>query len=117
MLYSIENKVDCYICIFDGIDLKVKCVENNDGTVNVYIKLNGCNPMHSILLGSFNEECEFYTAIRFVIQKEDQLNNKTMYSIVDKNYLNEFLEEIYFFVIENNVAATLDDNDVSFWDF
>ena len=112
-----ENKADCYICMFDGIDLKVKCVDNNDGTVNAYIKLNGCNPLHSMLLGNFKEECEFYTAISFEIKKEDQLNNKSMYSTVDKNYLNDFLEEIYSFVVENNVAATLDDKDISFWDF
>ena len=116
MLYSIEKNCDSDIYSFNGIDLKIKSVENNDSTVKVYIKYNGCNPLISMLFGNFGEEYDL-CSICFDVEYEIPKKDNSMYSIVAKDSLNDFIKEIYFFVVENNVAKTLGDKDVCIWDF
>ena len=40
-----------------------------------------------------------------------------MYFIVNSNDLEKFVNEIYFFIMENKVENKLNEQDVAIWDF
>lgn len=117
MLYNIEREQDYDIYTFDDMDLRIKCVEKNNDTVNVYIKLNGCNPLLSMLFGSFAEYCDLDCSIEFEVEHEIPKKDNSLYIIVSKDFLNDFIEEIYMFVFENKVSNKISDKDICLWDF
>lgn len=97
-MYNVEEKDDYSVYTFNGINLKIKCVENIDN-VNVYIDFDGYNPLFSMLIGDFEAECEL-DSINF----ETKTNSDGMYAVVSKEQLTVFIKEIYFFIMENKAA-------------
>ena len=98
-MYNIEEKDGYSVYTFNGIDLRIKSVENMDNAF-VYINYKGYNPLISMLFGDFRAECEI-DSIEFEVQRENGTDDNTMYAIVNKDDLIEFIKEIYFFVMEN----------------
>ncbi|WP_295090446.1 hypothetical protein [Ruminococcus sp.] len=115
MLYNIESRIDCDIYTFDSIDLKIKCVENKDD-VCVHINYNGYNPLLSMLCGGFESECDI-DSISFKVKKESTEKDNSMYAIVEKGGLIGFVNEVYFFVMENDLENKLKESDKSVWTF
>lgn len=120
MFYKTLEK-DGY-CVYtfncDGIDLKIKSVDN-EGDDYVYINYNGSNPLSHMLWGNFAEECEFLCSIKFEVEKENFTENSTMYAIVNNDDLINFIKEIIFFIMENkNVLDQLiTTKDKNIWSF
>lgn len=115
-MYRIEKKENYILYIFNKIDLKIKVSESNL-LKKVYIILKGYNPLFSMLLGNFADECEFYSLIKFDAQCEINGKTNTLYCIIKKDDLDIFIEEIYSFIIENDVGNTLNDSDKVIWSF
>lgn len=82
----------------------------------MYIKYKGYNPLLAMLLGSFVEECEM-DSISFTIKKEDSKKDNTMYAVVNKEDLIVFINEAYFFIMENNLDNKLCIRDKNIWFF
>lgn len=102
MLYNILKKDGYCVYSFNGIDLKVKSVDN-EGDVFVYINYNGFNPLLTMLFGDFESECEI-DSINFEVKKENGIDDNTMYAIINNDDLIGFLKEIYCFIMENRVV-------------
>ena len=115
-MYQVEKLNDGELYTFNGSNLRIKAIEENEN-VRVYINYNGHNPLFSMLFGNFAEECEI-DSISFEVKTEQErsIYNST-YAVVKKADLIGFIKEVYFFVIENNVANKLDDKDKIIWSF
>ncbi len=112
-MYTIIEKENFNIYVFDKIDMSMKIVDN--GTAKkVYIDYKGYNPAFSMLIGGFEAECEM-DSIEFDVDKEN--GNNTMYFIINSNDLDAFVNEIYFFIMENKVENKLNEQDLVIWDF
>ena len=98
-MYNIQEKDGYCVYTFNGIDLKIKSVENKDNCF-IYINYNGYNPLMTMLFGDFESECEI-DSIGFEVRRENGVNDHTMYAVVNKDDLIGFVKEIYFFVMEN----------------
>ena len=114
-MYTVEEKDGYSVYTFNGINLKIKCIDNKE-KVYVYINYNGYNPLLAMLLGSFESECEM-DSISFTVRKEDSKKDNTMYAVVNKEDLIGFIKEIYFFIMENNLDNKLCIRDKNIWSF
>lgn len=115
-MYRIEKEENYVIYIFNGIDLRVKVV--NKGLLsNVYIKYDGYNPLFSMLLGNFEEECEI-DALYFEIERIENYGTEAYYFIIDKDCEESFIKEIYFFIMEDmGKNFKFNESDKAIWDF
>ena len=114
-MYKIEKKENYEIYAFDEIDLRIKIVDNNL-LKNVYISYKGYNPLFTMLLGEFSADCEI-DSIHFDVKSENSRQNNTLYAIVQKEVLELFIKDIYFFIIENKIEQKLNERDKSIWSF
>ena len=112
-MYSVEDKGEYCVYTFNGINLKIRSVEN-ENNVFVYINYNGYNPLFSMLIGEFQAECDL-DSIEFEVLKDCG----GMYAVVTKNQLIDFIKEVYFFVMENKTVLdkTLNDSYKNIWSF
>lgn len=94
-MYSIEDNGDHTVYTFNGIDLKIKSVENKDD-VSVFIEYRGHDPLFTMLMGEFAAECEL-DDIDFEVRTE----HGRRCAVVAKDKLTAFVKEVYFFVMEN----------------
>ena len=106
-MYKIEKKENYEIYAFDEIDLRIKIVNNN---------YKGYNPLFTMLLGEFSADCEI-DSIHFDVKSENSRQNNTLYAIVQKEVLELFIKDIYFFIIENKIEQKLNERDKSIWSF
>ena len=113
IMYTVEEKDGYSVYTFNGINLKIKCVDNKE-KVYVYINYNGYNPLLSMLFGEFGAECDLDS-----IDFETQTDYGGMYAVVSKEQLEEFIREVYFFVMENRsvLDKTLNEKDKNKWSF
>ena len=112
-MYRFEKKENFSIYIFNDMNLKIKAIDN--GLLkNVYINYKGYNPLFTMLLGNFELECEM-DSIKFDVDKTD--GNNTMFCIVDREYIDAFVKEVYCFIVENKVERMLNKQDKSDWNY
>ena len=104
-MYKIEKKENYEIYAFDEIDLRIKIVN-----------YKGYNPLFTMLLGEFSADCEI-DSIHFDVKSENSRQNNTLYAIVQKEVLELFIKDIYFFIIENKIEQKLNERDKSIWSF
>ena len=112
-MYTIVEKENFNIYVFDKIHMNIKIIDNG-ASKKVYIDYKGYNPVFTMLIGGFESECEM-DSIKFDVDKEN--GNNTMYFIVNSIDLEKFVNEIYFFIMENKVENKLNEQDVAIWDF
>ncbi len=112
-MYSVEDKGEYCVYTFNGINLKIRSVEN-ENNVFVYINYNGYNPLFSMLIGEFKTECDL-DSIEFEVRSD----RGGMYAVVSKDQLISFIKEVYFFVMENKTVLdkTLNDSYKNIWSF
>ena len=83
---------------------------------NVEINYKGYNPLFTMLLGESSADCEI-DSIHFDVKSENSRQNNTLYAIVQKEVLELFIKDIYFFIIENKIEQKLNERDKSIWSF
>lgn len=109
-LYNIEDKGGYLVYTFNGIDLKIKSIENEED-VYVYIKYKEQNPLFSMLIGTFDAECEMDS-----VEFETRTESRGMYAIVTREHLEGFIKEVYFFVMENRKVLDRISNKKFLWE-
>lgn len=114
-MHRIEEKENYTLYIFDDMNLKIKVV-NDNLLKKVYINYKGYNPLFTMLLGEFSAECKM-DSIHCEFKSEINGCNNTFYSIVQKEDLELFVKNIYFFIIENKVERMLNSKDKIIWNF
>lgn len=114
-MYRIEKKENYMLYIFDEINLKIK-VTNDNLLKKVYINYKGYNPLFTMLFGEFYAECEL-DSIHCEFKSEIKGCNNTFYSVIQNEDLELFIENIYFFIMENEVERMLDSEDKVIWNF
>ncbi len=108
-MYKVESYNNSTLFSFSEIDLKIKAV--NDGLYQkVYINIKGYNPLFSMLIGGFEEECSI-DSLDFSVKKENERNFNTAYAIVENKSIELFVMNVYHFLIENKVERMLEESD------
>lgn len=105
MLYTIkkENNYDLYT--FEGIDLKIR-VYSVENDCKVFINHKGYNISSTMMFWDFENEC-LESNLTFETAVTELKNANTLYFIVKKEILNPFIDEIYYFIMENNMDFLL----------
>lgn len=115
-MFEVIKKDDSVLYINDKLNLKIKAVQKDD-LYNVYIDLNGFNPVFSMLIGGFSEECEM-SGISFNIRKTEGIKSRNAdICEISVNDLEAFTKEVYCFIIENKVTEKLSEADISVHEF
>ena len=103
MLWDIQNKEGCIIYINRDIDLKVKICEKNEKD-EVYVNYKGFNLTIPMLVWEFGEDLSFASIEDVHIEGKNQFDQ---HFVIDKKDRDKFLDEIYFFLIDNNMDSVL----------
>ena len=109
MMYEIVEGNSFRVYKFNSVPLSVEVRNDlyNDNKINVFININEKSALVVMLLGDFEEECDFYYDIKFLTADDKTL--KQSYCIVEKNQEKQFVEAIYYFVVERNVIQIFQD--------
>lgn len=105
MLWDIIDKGKFSVYINRDIDLKVKICEASN-KIEVHMNYKGYNVTIPMLVWEFSEDLKF-ADISNVRMEGDDMNKK--YFVIDKNDVDKFLNEVYFFLIDNNMDSVLRD--------
>lgn len=105
MLWNIIDKKKFCLYINNDIDLIVKVCDVDDKT-EVHMNYKGYNLTMPMLVWEFGSVLEFASIYDVSIEGES-MNRK--YFIIDKNDKERFLNEMYFFLVDNNMDTVLRD--------
>lgn len=115
-MFEIIEKGNTVFYINNKHKLKLKA-EKIDDSYHVYINLNGYNPVFSMLIGGFENECEM-SGIDFQVVNLDESNSPNAdLCVINIKDIKAFVTEVYCFIIENKVAKKLSETDRALWDF
>ena len=115
-MFEVIEKGNTVFYINNKHNLKIKA-DKIDDLHYIYINLNGYNPIFSMLIGGFENECEM-SGINFQVINSDGSNSlNSDYCIINIKDIKAFATEVYCFIIENNVVGKLRETDKSPWDF
>lgn len=115
MFEVIENENTVYY-INKKHNLKLKA-NKFDNSYYVSINLNRFNPVFSMLLGGFENECEL-SGITFDVMSLDGSNSPNSdCCVISIKDMKAFATEVYCFIVENHVADILRETDRVSWDF
>ena len=103
MLWDICNKEDCILYINKDLDLKIKIYENNKKD-EVYMNYKGFNLTIPMLVWEFGEDLSLASIDDVYIEGETQFDK---HFIINKKDRDNFLNEIYFFLVDNNMESVL----------
>ncbi len=115
MFEVIENENTVYY-INKKYNLKLKA-NKFDNSYYVSINLNGFNPVFSMLLGGFENECELSGITFDVISLDGSNSPNSDCCVISIKDMKAFATEVYWFIVENPVADTLRETDRVSWDF
>lgn len=103
MLWDILEKENYILYINRVIDLKVKVVEAKIKD-KIYMNYKGFNLTTPMLVWEFGEDLSLASieGVRIGGRRESD-----EYFIVDKKYREQFLEEMYFFLVDNNMDCVM----------
>lgn len=113
MLWNVINEKEFTLYINRDIDLKIKVYEANDCN-EVYINYKGYNLTTPMLAWEFGEDLSL-AAIDNVQLGGDSPFDK--HFIINKKDKDKFLEEIYFFLVENNMQEVLKEKYCASWNY
>lgn len=103
MLWDILDKENYLLYINRDIDLKVKIYEENEKD-KIYMNYKGYNLVIPMLVWEFGEDLCLASIEGVSIEGEAQDDK---HFIVNKKDRDSFLEEIYFFLIDNDMDSVL----------
>ena len=103
MTWEIIYKESYVLYINRVIDLKVKIIFGNEEDA-YYINYKGYNIAATMLIWEFGEDLDLASLYDVHFVEESPSNNHFILSKKDKD---KFLEEVYFFLIDNNIDSVL----------
>lgn len=103
MLWNILDKKNYTLYINRDIDLKIKIYEVNEED-KVYINYKGFNLTIPMLVWEFGEDLGLASIKDVYIEGETQFDK---HFVINKKDRDKFLDEIYFFLIDNNMDSVL----------
>ena len=112
MLWNILNKENCIIYINKVIDLKIKICEIGEKE-EIYMNYKGFNLTIPMLVWEFGEDLKLASIEDVGIEGEKQFDK---HFIVNKKDRDKFLEEIYFFLVDNNMDSVLNEKYLAGWE-
>ena len=103
MLWNSIDKQKFMLYINRDIDLKIKVYEKNDKD-EVYMNYKGFNLTIPMLVWEFGEDLSLASIEDVSIEGESTFDK---HFIINKNDKDKFLDEIYFFLVDNNMDSVL----------
>lgn len=103
MLWDIIKEDDKETYINRVINLKIKIIEKNGEDI-FFINYKGYNITVPMLVWEFGEELKLASIENVRIEGKSPFDK---YFIVNKEYKEKLLEEIYFFLVDNNMDSVL----------
>lgn len=103
MLWSVIDKESFMLYINRDIDLQIKIYEIND-TNKVYMNYKGFNLTIPMLVWEFGEDLSLASIEDVHIGGESEFDK---HFIIKKKDKDKFLEEMYFFLVDNNMDSVL----------
>ena len=103
MLWDIVDKEKYYIYINRDIDLNRKIFEANEED-QIYINYKGFNVTIPMLVWELGEDLNLASIENVRIEGEDCFDK---HFVIKKEDKDNFLNEIYFFVVDNNMDSVL----------
>nr|WP_297765157.1 hypothetical protein [uncultured Butyrivibrio sp.] len=101
MLWEIINNTDFVIYKNKSMDLRAKVIEDGD-FAKVHIDYKGYNIAIPMMFWEFSD----FVALHSIdVNIEDK--GKKAFFVVNKDKLNLFLDDIFFFLLDNNMDAVL----------
>lgn len=111
MLWKILDKTKYILYINNDIDLKIRIYELEDND-EVYINYKGFNLTIPMLVWGFGEDLNLASIEKVNIGGDSTFDK---YFIIEKNDKDKFLDEIYFFLIDNNMDSVLKERYRASW--
>lgn len=111
MLWNIIDKQKFMLYKNKGIDLKVKVYEVNDKD-EIYMNYKGYNLTIPMLVWEFGEDLDLASIEDVSIGGESTFDK---YFIINKKDKDKFLEEMYFFLVDNNMDSVLQQRYLASW--
>ena len=110
MIWRIEDKDDYILYVDCHTDLKIRVVSHKESD-EVHINYKGYNLTWVMLIWEFRE----YLSVTSI--KDFRLGGKDFnrYFIIDKSDRDEFLDEVYFFLVDNDMSNVLDEDYRATW--
>lgn len=103
MLWNVIDKQNFSLYINRDIDLKIKVYEGNDKD-EIYMNYKGYNLTMPMLVWEFGEDLSLASIEDVHIGGESAFDN---HFIINKKDKDKFLDEIYYFLIDNNMDSIL----------
>lgn len=103
MLWDIIDKENYTLYINKDIDLKIKVYEVDEED-KIYMNYKGFNLTIPMLVWEFGEDLELASIEEVSIDGVGQFDK---HFVIKKKDRDKFLEEIYFFLVDNNMDSVL----------
>lgn len=103
MLWNIIDKQNFTLYVNRDIDLKIKVYEVNDKN-KIYMNYKGYNLTTPMLVWEFGEDLNLASIEEVSIAGKSALDE---HFIINKEDKDRFLDEIYFFLVDNNMDSVL----------
>ena len=113
MLWNVIDKKEFTLYINRDIDLKIKVYEENDCN-EVYINYKGYNLTTPMLAWEFGEDLSLASIDNVRLGGDSPFDK---HFIINKKDINNFLEEIYFFLVENDMHEVLKEKYRASWNY
>ena len=105
MLWDILDKENYILYINRDIDLKIKIYEVNEED-EIYMNYKGFNLTVPMLVWEFGEDLKLASIEGVRIEGEGRFDKHFVINKADKE---KFLDEIYFFLVDNNMDSVLNE--------
>ena len=103
MLWDIQDKKDYVLYINRDIDLKIKVLKVNN-KAELHMNYKGFNLTIPMLVWEFGEDLKLASIENVSIEGEGEFNK---YFVINEDDIDTFLDEVYFFLVENNMDSVL----------
>lgn len=103
MLWKIINEEKDTLYINNAMELKIKVVNRNEQD-EVYMNYKGYNLTVPMLIWEFQEDLCLASIEDFQIEGESEFDQHFVINHKDRE---SFLDEIYFFLVDNNMDSVL----------
>ncbi len=112
MLWNIIDKQKFVLYVNTDIDLKIKVCEIDDKD-EIYMNYKGFNLTTPMLVWEFGEDLSLASIEDVCIGGESAFDK---YFIINKKDKDKFLDEMYFFLVENNMDSVLQERYRASWE-
>lgn len=112
MLWDMLDKENYILYINRDINLKIKIFEVND-KAEIYVNYKGFNITIPMLVWEFEEDLRLASIEDVGIEGEGQFDK---HFVINKEDKESFLDEIYFFLVDNNMDSVLHERYRANWE-